>query len=153
MEVLQYSCCMVSVFSCFNYGFAGGVKRVYELYMLFWGGRVGVWGWAGGGVAWDGVRRRRANSGTCLFSVIVITMLNNLLFNCSATIVSNTRGNLRTFFGNTNSFRCASIVRKFASSDTLVNYVVNDSLSNLFTDELNHGHSLVFTNIYFFLST
>lgn len=95
----------------------------------------------------------RGNDGLCLFSVILMTIVKNLLFNCSATIVSNTSGKLRTFFVNTSSFICASAVRNVASSDTLVKYVVNDTLSKFFTSGLKHGGSLFVTNILFFLST
>lgn len=93
------------------------------------------------------------NDGLCLCSVASITVLKKLLFNCSATIVSNTRGNLRTFFLSTSSFRCGGMVRKVASSDTLVNYMLNKTFSNVFTSHLKHHGSLELTTMLFFLST
>lgn len=99
------------------------------------------------------VGRAGRNDGLCLCSVASMTVLNKLLFNCSATMVSKTRGKLRTFFLATASFRCSGIVRNVASSDTLVNYILNNTLSNVFTSQLKHHGSLQLTTMLFFLST
>ncbi len=109
-----------------------------------------VWG-CGPGFGVVGPARRKGE--LCLCSVAAITVLNKLLFNCSATIVSNTRGKLRTFFLATASFRCSGIVRNVASSDTLVKYIVNNTVSNFLTSQLKHHGSLHLTSILFFLST